>query len=405
MRPRALGAHGDTQRDPEHVGRRHGLLFGLFALSLTACVTPSPSPSAEPIAAAVSPQPTAPPQERPSDAELRRLCVGPGEFAGFPRAPALERPFSIDQCRLPDPATARTLERRVDERWARHADDSKLVFHTRCDRLDDDLHRVRLQTGSGHGHGLQLFELRRDLEPGPDSGPDSGRDQWTALRLTYVSPERDADYRFLATRPARVERATIPDDALADPLDFLRAGLHVDVEERLEPRMGGSFHMSSGDFHLRVELADGFGAIEGQFTGYPGSGAQSAFMTLDVGAEPLLAVLDSIEWTEAPIDDDARRAFAVAFLTADRYRGTDNYWWVEERMLGMAASLGSPQILPSVFDQLFRGGEVELGLAVIAEVTGWDLRNTRAGQRRPPGDVLSEYFEACIRASTIESPS
>ena len=150
------------------------------------------------------------------------------------------------------------------------------------------------------------------------------------------------------------------------------------------------------------------------FAGYVGEQQQDsvplaiAQSTID---ELLLADAFRATLTPAGADDpDARALYARVFWHA-RARGEDyGYWYVGERLLGIAASLGAPQHVPALLDHLrpprsmaapdsdevSRARLTVLALNAIAAITGYDHRYADKAPRKVD-EVAAETLAACTR--------
>lgn len=330
---------------------------------------------------------------------------------------AAEAPARFEELRAPEgpcravPArVARELRGKIRERWMRGWPKGRLEIRDGCDRLGDRPSSIVVETSSGHGGSLTLARLDRRT----DGGHDLVLLEYN--HYTRVAGKDDKDpWQADSAGPLTIHRARLDDAVVAPLIDRLRAAAHVEIEEHAPPpRKDGVFlagaSFSSNDYHVALRLADERGhGVQRMFAGYASSGAeQKDGVPLAIAAGALYTLLDDpavrAQFTEVGADDPpARDLFARVFWAA-RARGDDyGYWYVRERLLGMAALLGSAQHLPALVDQLRVGGEHSLErsrvLAVnaIAALAGYDVRHDPDGRPRPPASVVADTLAACAK--------
>jgi hypothetical protein len=71
--------------------------------------------------------------------------------------------------------------------------------------------------------------------------------------------------------------------------------------------------------------------------------------------------------------------------------------WANDRLLELAATLGSPQLLPSILPSLDHPNEATRIRAVnaLASITGWDARRDASGKLRELAEVVADYKREC----------
>ena len=382
-----------------------------LSLSLFACTPaapPAPPPAPAPVAAPTAPPVAAPPAE-PEPVVHTAHC----SYAAEPPTllPALVPTDPARACRKPAGKARTTLHAEIRKQWHRTWPAGRLEIRDGCDRLDEQLDSVVFASSGGHGGSLTLGSLDRQADG-----------DYVLVLLAYNHYQRGRQnaekdpYTEDSAGTLSIYRGAVKAKKMTPLLAGLRAAAHVEIEEHEPPPKPGTGFSSQGvgsshDYHLALRISDHGGhGVERHFAGYEGSGpeqkdgvplaiAQTALQTLieEVSSDPSNGAVD-------PSDRSARAVFARLFWQAHA-RGEDyGYWYVRERMLGLAALLGSAQHRPALLAQLAPGkkepsaarSEV-LALNAIAAITGLDLRHDPAGAPREVATVAAETLAACAR--------
>ncbi|MCB9753663.1 MAG: hypothetical protein H6713_27285 [Myxococcales bacterium] len=303
------------------------------------------------------------------------------------------------------------LTRRVREEWHKEADDSKLVITHGCDRLAETIDELIVERSSGHGHSLYLERIERQ---------DDG--SYAFVRLDYGpygAPmprelEARSEWDWAAADGAKVHVATIPGARVEATLRRFRAALQVQVEERVPPPppgtlRGGGYSWSSRDFHIAYHMVDSAGrGGQGFWVGYEGSGEQARWLPLDLAREAWVELVASEE-LDAQLQERAptaadRDLFAERFATA-RGRGDEyGYWYLRERLLGMARTLGDTRLMTDLFAIARAEGEPHAvsrersratAVDVLVGLTGYDPRFDAQGAPRPGAAAAADMLARC----------
>lgn len=244
------------------------------------------------------------------------------------------------------------------------------------------------ESGSGHGHTLNLGHLRW------------GEEGLSVTRLRYECPRgtqpRDAP---IVVQTARFAPAL--GDALCRALlQALSLRLERKPVEPPEPGapIGGSSSgwSSSGDFHARLKaVAAGQVLFDKAYSGYPGSSGIAQYFDLRVISGLLFEAIRGITWTERAVTEAD-----LATLTARTGQLEDEARWVRERLLLMIRAIGDERFLP-VLEEMIRSeiGRVArahlYAIDAYARISGVDLRPEPFGEMDVPGvrERYLEYFD------------
>lgn len=379
-----------------------------FALGLLGCAAaPVPAPARAPAPAAIPPvlptetaTPSAPPRARGPN---RCLPNGP------PKARAAKKIYAASTC--VDHRTAeRALARKLAKAFDKSVDRSTVDVTFDCDPLTSELEELVLETGSGHGGGLQIWRLAKK-----EGQPDF--DVLGIANVGYYAPLGQGEL------PVRLGRGRIAAATLEKALATARPALTARVRELEPPPLpnglwGRKFSTSSGNFHLYFRLTDGTHELVRHFTGYPGSSDQPRYMGLQEAHAVVAPLLEKIPLAAATATEDERDFFVQSFLRAAPRFDDDFAWWVRDRYVALAEYLGTPELVPTlvgVLESALREADREtdaerkrtvlerrLGppLASLARITGWDPRKDHAGAARDPLAVAREVIAECRVDST-----
>lgn len=383
-------------------------LAAWLSLSLFACTPtqpPAPPATVEPASPAVV---AAPPAATPEPAAPASECRYPAEPPTL--LPALVPTDPATTCRKPAASAKASLHAQIRKQWSRTWPKSRLEIRDGCDRLDEQLDTITFASSAGHGGSLTLGSL--DRQPDGD---------YALVLLDYNHyararrPDEKDPYREDSSGTLHIYRTTIKAKKIAPLLASLRAAAHVEIEEHEPPPIPGSFSAagfgSSHDYHLALRLADHAGhGVERRFAGYASGGPeQKDGVPMAIAQTALDKLVEDV--TKLPdaggvdtSDRTARAVFARLFWQSHA-RGPDyDYWYVRERMLGMAALLGSAQHMPALLEQLAPGKKESsvarsevLALNAIAAITSLDLRHDHDGAPREVATVAAETLAACAR--------
>jgi hypothetical protein len=236
----------------------------------------------------------------------------------------------------------------IREEWSFEHEGATLKMGTHCDRLGptaETIHEVIVQRGAGHGGTLDLTRL---------SKRDDG--DWDVIML------RASDGYFAAPQDpgGDVLRGTLPKKPVQRAIDAARTAMAVAPRE-IQPDplpFGGSFSSSSADFHSFVRVIDSRGrSRELAFTGYMGSSDQEVWIPAMLAEQAFREIADPDDLDPTDVDDESRRFFMERFIEASANDYYGEYgWWVRERLVGMAGIHASLDIVPSLAQQLCKGG-------------------------------------------------
>lgn len=351
-----------------------------------AVVPAAPSPSAS-----ATSEPSATP---PRNAKQAPRCVlGPLAKAAAP--PAL---LSGGACRTVGPTVQASIRATLSQRFEKTHDHGKPKVSFACDGLGSTVREIVIESGSGHGFGLELWRARLS-EDGT---------QYDVRGIGYagggfVQSGREAlGYR---TASGQIDRAVI--DA---HLEKARSALSSEIHEELTPIVDGvdgeSFSFSSADFHVLLKLTDTRGrTIEKEFTGYEGNSDQEAYLPVNLAAEELQSLTRAFPLEEHPATDDDRAFFAERFNDSARRFDESFHWWVTERYVALSKDLGSTDVARALLTRLeftksdrskvdARADAVE----ALARITGWDARVDDAGRAVKVEDAARAYLDECSKS-------
>lgn len=373
----------------------------IAVLLLSGCVTPvAPAVAPEaPAVPAVAPEAASasPPPARPVRAN--RCWTDPP-----PKPRAGPKVYAGDTCadhRRAEASLAKKLARQYD----RTVTGSVVDVTFACDPLTSELEELVVETGSGHGGGLELWRARRK----------SGETDFDVLGLGnhgYFSHPSQGQ------ASVRIARGRISAAALDKALGTARPALTARMRE-IEPppppngMWGRSFSTSSGNFHLGFWLFDGTHLLARTFTGYPGSSDQPRYLGLQEAWATVGPLFEKLPLEPGEATADERDFFVTSFLRAAPRFDDDFAWWVRDRYVALAEHLGSRELvapLLGVLESGLREGEaqttddrrrevakrrLEQPLATLARLTGWDPRKDDDGHERDPVAVSREVLAEC----------
>lgn len=381
-----------TRRDT----RRVSMLGLLLVVGCAAAAPParSPRPVSTPVVQAV-PEPALAPPPR---SEAANRCLPDGPPKPLPREPEHDVGLCVDHRK-----TERVLRPKLEKRYDRQTKDGTVEVSFGCDPLTASIVRIEVETGSGHGGSLQLWQLtRKDDE-----------DHFDVLAVAndtyYGAPAKVGDQPGIF-----VARGAISVRDLETVLAEVRPLLTTRVRE-LEPKgLGlGTVSFSSADFHARIALEDDSGHVLARsYTGYPTSSSQQQYLGLRLAMTELSPVLEQVAFQPELPNAELRSWYVVTARRAwPRVQG-QYAWWVRERLVAMAGKAGDRSLVPMVVQELRRGlREIEKAKAedkksladryltepldVLARITGWDPRHPEDGSERALPEAAREAVSEC----------
>lgn len=380
-------------------------LSTLLSLSLLGCATKASTPPPTPAPAEPSPTPAV---SEKTTAPATPACKWTPEPPT--PAPAVVAPPASAACHKPPAKVARSLKAEVKKQWHTSHPKARLEITDGCDRLAPQIDSLVLESSSGHGGSLTLAGFTR-LPDGDYSLVLLEYNHY--MRTTKI--DRDDPYQADSAGPLQVYQGEVPRTRMTPMIDELRAAAHVAVVEHEPPptpgKMFGSAVGTSHDYHFALRLTDAAGhGVSRFFAGYEGSGEEQkdgvpmgiAQQIADelLSDEQFIAGLTKVGHDDAAALDLYHRVFWQA-----RARGPEfGYWYVGERMLGMAALLGSRQVAPTLLEQLgpappetiqaVHERSMALALNALAVIVGFDRRYAD-GKPRKVETVAAETLAAC----------
>lgn len=360
-------------------------------------------PDQPPAPVAATPEPAAPtgPVCEWEQVEPHRFAalVPPPESAECRPAPSRKRKAEL----------GRVLRKQWKWAWPEHR---KLAVEHGCDRLGE-LSSVVFEGSSGHGGSLELVRLDRRDEGG-----------WDVTWIDYshyfgrrAQVEGDP-WHNEGPGPSTLRRGVLPAERVDPMLQRVRELLAVQAHE-LEPPppppgtlRGMSGYGSSRSFHVGLRLVDAGGhGVERYFVGYEGGGDEQALqLVLDLASAEVWKVLDDDALVAGlrevgPDDAAIRELLAGAFWAAREREPALGQWYIRERLLGLATTLGGPELVPALLDavrpEAGSGSSEERSRASaingIAAIVGFDVRYDADGKPRPVKTVTAEVLAACDR--------
>jgi len=330
-----------------------------------------------------------------------------------PRALQTPRPPPSDaECRSFPRKLTRRIEKAARKTWFRAFSDSTLEVTFGCDAFGAELGELIFEQSWGHGFSLDLYRIRPRDE-------DAYEVTWLRYGAFGTRLERDPDHpptawESAARDGATVQTAIVPADLIETMLLELRAvmQLHIREIEPPPPESGvvrlGSVGTSSADFHAAYRFVDSAGFGQQDFwAGYQGSTDQDRWVPIALAedafsrfvyAEDVSALFVERVPTDADLD-----FFAERFATA-RDRGDEfGFWYVRERMLAMARTVGDERLVPDLLDLLsLPGGYSEdrsrgVVVDILVRLLGHEVRYAEDGSERTVDDAAKALLSTCDR--------
>lgn len=281
------------------------------------------------------------------------------------------------------------LQNEIANRFHQTIPGSTLRIDFSCDGLGGEIREIDFTRGWGHGFSLQLFRFTL------------GTDIYAIHGLRFSSMARGPDGSASIT----IVEGTAESTQLARALAIVRAALSTSVEEVAPPPspnqgLGLSGSFSSNDFHVAMQVNDGNQRIRARFSGYESSSDQTSFLPLQIAAEALAPFVDNLAPMERPVATTERALFAEHFTREAPFFFDEYNWWVKDRYVVMAKTLGTPTLIPDLLLLLRDTDEPNAvenrrsALDALAAITRWDPRT--AGDRTiSDGEAAAAYRQAC----------
>lgn len=295
-------------------------------------------------------------------------------------------------CRTVAPAIRTKLEAALRPLYQPHLRPSVVQVNLTCDPLAETLHEVVIETGNGADGTLSLWRLTR------------AADHWSIVGASIYIGVQGCDAGYLSSDACliRVGHAEASSAEVETVLPLVRAALLASMQDRPAGRgpLGSVLALSTSDVHRLVRLEDDEGRLlERTFTGYEDNGpGQVDRLAASQAAAPLLALLERVRLERRAPTEAESSLFASRYAAALQHRPAA---WVEERLLKMAARLGTPDLLPSLVTlaQVPRDAAPDrravAAVNALAAITGWDARFDTEGQPRPLAEVAMAYETEC----------
>ena len=304
-------------------------------------------------------------------------------------------------CRVVPGASQTSIRTVLSKRFEKTHDHGKPKVTFPCDGLGPRIHEVVLETGSGHGFGLELWRARLT--------EDGARYEVRGIAYAgggYVK-------RSAQALPYRIASGQLDGQVLASAIEEARSALSSEVHEEVPPPPTGangaygvdgtSFTFSSADFHVLLKLTDTDGrTTEKEFTGYRGNSAQEAFLSVALAAEKLKPLIDAFPFEERPVGDEDRDYFAERFNASAVRFDESFHWWVTERYVALSKDFASPALVRTLLTRLaFTDSDRSKvdarvdAVEALARITQWDARMDQAGHPVSVEQAARSYLDAC----------
>ena len=357
----------------------------LFASALVGCVrgAEAPCPAAAPalFSIPVPAEPRSVNPVSPAAASTTSLCHPDGRPSPSPAKQREDRPF----CDAFDAGEISRVEAQVRKNLVVYEKPSRLVIDFGCDEAYGTTRELVFESGSGHGGSLDLVRLKNE---------------GSVYRIRRIS-SLHYDRKRLGIEVAELPAPTV--DAL---IEKTRVAMLAQPHfiRLLDPSGAiglGTVSFTSNDFHLRLAIVDTGGrSTERSFTGYDSSMEQETIVPMRLATEPLEKLLSTAAFRPSAIEDEDREFFTAELVR--QLKATPN-WWVRERYLEIAKTLGTKAALPTlatlaaapVRDGASEARTRELVIDAVAAISGWDPRRDEAGQMLSSVEAAAAVAREC----------
>ncbi len=324
---------------------------------------------------AEAPPPSEPPPPPPSP------C---GEVPPVPAA--LPEPDRPETCGAPPVALEASVATDLKTRFQPASPGITLGVKLRCDGLDAPVDTVTFAHGAGHGFNLSLYRFSRDDE------------RFVVRGMRY----QEGGYIKRPPKLTLVE-GEVPSVDVDAVIAQARLALSADLTEVVPPPPPGTlglrgFSSSSHDFHIAVELRTQRHRRQGRFSGYAGSSTQLKYLGLRLIEDALQPWLSKLTELDREPNDEDRALFADHFLHEAPHFDDDFNWWVKERYVAMAKTVGSRALIVPLVSRLKNQDDrstkdtTDDALAAMLTITGWD-----GAERNNPDPAREHRIDAYRR--------
>lgn len=343
---------------------------------------PAPAPPARPVLV----------REMPASAEAMAPAPRPE-----PRSPCgvvppsplrLSAPPPDPDCIYPD-VVERQATANIAARYHLSQKGSRVDVSFACDGLADPIDTITLAEGAGHGFSLDLYTFTRDGEHFLIRGQRflAHRNTRPGPALKMVEGQVTTPRFEAALRKARVALNATPKEVVPPPPP---GTLTL-----------GSLSSSSHDFHVAIGLRTATHQRRWRYSGYSGTRGQDTYLPLQVARDALRELVRELPSLDRLPDERDRTVFAHHFLGEHPYFDDDFNWWVKERYVAMARSLGTRRLVEPLLGLVRQGDErsttdtTDDAMAALEAITGWD-GGTNEGKPSLDRDArMQAYLDAC----------
>lgn len=317
---------------------------------------------------------------KPASVEVPRVPERPKPCRGAPPPP--EAPAQAGDCQpLRASPEADQFATELKQRVRMQDERLRVQVTFACSTVVDDLLSLSGIRSALHGDTLTLWKIQRT----------GAGFTLRALRLIAAGrPELAAD-----SGEVRYLVQTLDATALQKASSRARLALAADVQTTLPAQTGirlDAIVGSDGNAATELELATPHGhalrAFYGAGAEIPGA---SPHLALDLAWESL-APLFAAPFEQRPADDQDRALLAEVWMEA-----TGRPSWIDDRLLELAASAGSPQLLRRILPALdaSRPETQVRAVRALAAISRWDARRDAQGRVRDLAEVVSDYKREC----------
>jgi hypothetical protein len=281
--------------------------------------------------------------------------------------------------------------------------DPGLLVHVRfpCVTVRAEPQRVLAVVVSGHGGLAHVLGIER---------ADGDGFRMRSLRVASGGGPDGA-----AAGPVEASGGTLPGAAVRSVFDRLRTALAAQVtSERHAPASRrdvelGPIGIGSDQRSLELTLTDARSALAARaWQGRGGTIGAEERVVLELAWQELAGATSE---RSARVDPGAEHRALLADAWLSNVGGFVRPWYVTRALLVLAAHVGSPDLVPSLVEQLgpaaaravagpSANAEAQrLAVDALASITGQDLRLDGNGNARPLADVVADYRRECGAAA------
>jgi hypothetical protein len=215
--------------------------------------------------------------------------------------------------------------------------------------------------------------LLRAIRGIDDAAPQLGSAPWKPKFARLSLPSDNVRDAIQTIHTAMAARVTVE-------ASMTSSGIHVAPIEMSSRRVAIEFYLKDKAGHLASQRASGYSSVPSPET-----------ISLEVAWE-ILATLVPSEFGNHDPEPSDRTLLGSTWLAQ-----LDRLWWIDERLMKWAPSLGGPEVIARLVAKLDDSSERGRVLAVngLAAITGWDVRHDQDGRPRPLGAVVDDYRREC----------